>query len=314
MTNTLDDVTAREIALATSGLSTLDNTLEQDAILQTFLREPYPARDDTAGWAARRSAGPLADPSETAQFGVTVTDVEVDGVPCRVIEPPSAQGDYLHLHGGGWSLGSHRFSDERLAELARDSGLRVTTVGYPMAPEHQLPEIIDSCRTVARTLTADAGLWAIGGESAGAHLAATTLLGLRDAGLQPFSAAVLTYGVYDLFGTPGRLAARGAEVRRLADIVLPDADEAALRDSAFSPLFADLTGLPPARFLCGTRDALLEDTLMMEARWRYVATTELDLVAAADHAFTLMPGPTTQHARRAEAAFLRRMLTGSMAA
>ena len=313
MTNTLDALTDREIALATSGLSTLDNTREQDAILQTWLSEPYPARDDAAAWAARRSAGPLADPPDAAQLGVTLADVEVDGVPCRVIEPPSAHGDYLHLHGGGWSLGSHRLSDERLAELARDTGLRVTSVGYPMAPEHQLPEIIAACRSVAGTLTGNGGFWAIGGESAGAHLAVTTLLGLRDAGLQPFSAAVLTYGPYDMFGTPGRRSRKSAEVDRLADIVLPGADQAALRDPAVSPLFADLTGLPPARFLCGTRDALLEDTLMMDARWRCVAPTELDLVAAADHAFTLMPGPTTQHARRAEAAFLGRALAGSMA-
>ncbi len=312
MTNSLDTLTTREIALATSGLSTLDNTIEQDATLQTYL-EPYPARDDAAAWAARRSAGPLSDPTDAAPLGVSLTDTTVDGVPCRVIEPPSAHGSYLHLHGGGWSLGSHRFSDERLAELARDTGLRVITVGYPLAPEHLLPEIVDACRTVARALTGDAGFWAIGGESAGAHLAVTTLLGLRDAGLQPFSAAVLTYGVYDFTGTPGRRARRGVEVDRLADIVLPGVDSEALRNPEISPMFADLTGMPAARFLCGTRDALLEDTLLLEARWRVVAPTELDLVAAADHAFTLMPGPTTENARRAEAGFLRRALTGSMA-
>src|SRR5204862_2865175 len=114
----------------------------------------------------------------------------------------------------------------------------------------------------------------IGGESAGAHLAATTLLRMRDrhyvAGR--FVAANLDCGAYDLTGTPSQAVATppGAildskTLRPMVDRYAPGRTEATLRDPDLSPLYADLTGLCPALFTVGTADPLLDDRVVMAA-------------------------------------------------
>src|SRR5579862_2345822 len=144
--------------------------------------------------------------------------LEIDGpagsIGLRVIDPPEAepQGAFLHLHGGGWTLGENDMQDPRLARLARETGLTVVSVGYRLAPENPYPAAPDDCEAAALWLLSEEGRdrlgvrgrVAIGGDSAGAHLAAVTLLRLRDRhGLAGgFAAAVLQYGGFDLSMTP----------------------------------------------------------------------------------------------------------------
>ncbi|MET3803194.1 acetyl esterase/lipase [Nakamurella sp. UYEF19] len=286
----------REIALATSGLASLGDTARTGAGLEPLLSAGYPEPDDHEAWQLLRAGGALSNARlDDPRLSTRV----IAGVPCRVIDPPVGQlatGGYLHIHGGGWSFGSHESQDERLLALSDATGLQVVSVGYRLVPEYDLRAAMSDCEVVAREVTAQSGFWAIGGESAGAHLSVTTLIRLRDTARIPFRAAVLTFGCFDLAGTPSRRRGPGT-FGTLNRALLPDADDALLRAPEISPLYADLAQLPPARFLCGTRDGLLDDTLMMEARWRREAATELDLVAGAVHAFTLIAGPTTAAAR-----------------
>jgi acetyl esterase len=148
-------------------------------------------------------------------------------------------------------------------------GIAVVGVAHRLAPEHPWPAAPDDCEAAARWLVdcAEARFGttalAIGGSSAGATLAMTTLLRLRDVGLAgSFAGAVLQFGTYDLSGrTPaGRLIADEyflqAYVGQVADRTVPDV----------SPVFGDVRGLPPTLLLVGARDVLLEDNLVMAAR------------------------------------------------
>ena len=150
----------------------------------------------------------------------------------------------------------------------RETQLVVASIEYRLAPEHPYPAGPDDCEDAAlwllkaaRRSSARPRRSAIGGESAGAHLSALTLLRLRDLhGVRDaFRAANLVYGAFDLSGTPSR--------RLLADhLVLTDSDmnwftrqlpaRASTTSSAaiptISPLYADLAGLPPALFTVGT--------------------------------------------------------------
>src|SRR5512142_470091 len=218
----------------------------------------------------------------------------------RVVAPErEPAGVYLHIHGGGFCLGRCDQQDPRLAALAEATGLVAASVEYRLAPEHPYPAALDDCE--------DAALWllergadelgaparlAVGGESAGAYLAAATLLRVpRDA----FAAANLVYGAYDLSGTPSRRAAdddtlvvTGTTMDFFDRCFLPGLDPEARRDPSLSPLYADLRGLPPALFTVGTLDPLIDDTLFMEARWRTAGgRTELHLVEEAVHGFNL---------------------------
>lgn len=221
-------------------------------------------------------------------------------IPLRVVEPGGgSKGAYLHLHGGGWVLGAADLLDVALRTAAEATGLTMISVDYRLAPEHPYPAGPDDCE--------DAALWlleqgfprlAIGGESAGASLAAVTLLRLRDRhGVDvraAFAVANLVFGAFDLTGTPSRwlwgdreLILSSPEMDWFADCYLPGMSERDRRAGDVSPLFADLRDLPPALFTCGTLDPLLDDTLFMEVRWRTAGNaTTLTLWEDAIHGFT----------------------------
>jgi acetyl esterase/lipase len=127
----------------------------------------------------------------------------------------------------------------------------------------------------------------IGGASAGATLAMTTLLRLRDRGqVQPFAGAVLQFGAYDLSGQSpsGRMYADQwfiqAYAGHMADRTNPDV----------SPLYGDLRGLPPTLLVVGALDILLEDSLAMAARLSAAGNeVDLRLFPESPHGFTSLP-------------------------
>jgi acetyl esterase len=243
----------------------------------------------------------------------------------------SAEGDphgvFLHLHGGGWTLGENDMQDPRLHRLASETGLTVVSVAYRLAPEHPYPAGPDDCEAAALWLISEEGRaavgaqgpLAIGGDSAGGHLAAVTLNRLRDRhGITgAFAAAVFQYGAFDLSMTPSQrrwgdrnLVLSGPIINWFADQFLPDHhDLESRRDPDISPLFADLADMPPAIFTIGTEDPLLDDTLFMEARWRAAGhPTELRVWREAPHGFLSLPMTVTQAALSDEHEFLRRTL------
>jgi acetyl esterase/lipase len=254
--------------------------------------------------------------------------LEIDGpagrVPLRIIAPErEPAGTFLHIHGGGWTLGEKDMQDTRLQRLARDTGLTVVSVGYRLSPEHPYPAAPDDCEAAALWLLDDdrlagSGPLAIGGDSAGGHLAAVTLLRLRDRhGVTgAFGAAVLQYGAFDLSMTPSQrlwgernLVLSEPIIRWFTDNFLPAHDAEQRRDPDVSPLFAELSGMPPAIFTVGTQDPLLDDTLFMEARWRAAGhATELRIWPEAPHGFLSLPMTITGAALSVEHDYLRRTL------
>lgn len=253
---------------------------------------------------ARRLQGigafPLAPKSKRAE---TVTIEGPAGqLDLRVIAPTSPRGVYLHIHGGGWSIGSSDQLDHVLEHFADNCGIACVSVEYRLAPEHPYPAGPDDCEAAALWLVREGTKrfgttrFSIGGESAGGHLSAVTLLRLRDRhGLSPFSAAILNYGCYDLGMTPSarrwgeeKLVLNTAAIVGFRKCFLPPGTDTS--DPDVSPLYADLRGLPPAIFTVGTRDALLDDSLFMAPRWLAAGNVaELALYPGACHGFMSMP-------------------------
>jgi acetyl esterase len=240
----------------------------------------------------------------------------------RLLRPEGeTKGAYLHLHGGGWTLGTADSQDPLLEAIADRAGLAVASVEYRLAPEHPYPAAPDDCEAAALWLVSNAAAefgtsrLIIGGESAGAHLSAVTLLRLRDRhGLTPFSGANLLYGAYDLNGTP---SVRGWGKRNLilnTDIIDWFVDNfcppdrygfAERRDPDISPLYADLRGLPPALFTVGTLDPLIDDSVFMAARWIACGgRARLDLYPGGIHGFNAFPGALSDGANARMLAFL----------
>ncbi|WCB91574.1 Monoterpene epsilon-lactone hydrolase [Baekduia alba] len=216
-------------------------------------------------------------------------------VPLRIHIPAdrAATGVYLEIHGGGFYMGSATASDVRNRQLADALGIAVASVDYRLAPEHPWPAAPDDCETAALWLAEHAEQrfgttkLAVGGFSAGATLAMTTLLRLRDRGIA-FGSAVLQFGTYDL-------SAQTPAGRLIADEYFLDAYAGAASDRTdpdLSPIYAELTDLPPVLIIVGADDILLEDNLAIAARLS-AADVDVDLriYPGSPHGFTAHPTP-----------------------
>jgi acetyl esterase/lipase len=242
-------------------------------------------------------------------------------IPLRVIAPASPRGIYLHIHGGGWVLGGADMQDPMLERIADNTGQAVVSVEYRLAPEHPYPAGPDDCEDAAAWLVRNGkqefgtDALTIGGESAGGHLSAVTVLRMRDRyGYTGFRGANLVYGAFDMSLTPSqrqfgdtRLVLRTIDIQQFANAFLPTVTDRRVPD--ISPLYAELNGLCPALFSAGTMDALLDDTLFMHARWIAAGNdAELAIYPGGAHGFTLFPNDLAKAAAVKMDAFLNRVL------
>lgn len=221
----------------------------------------------------------------------------------RTFLPETVTGVYLHIHGGGWTLGRPHHADMVLETIARQAQVAVVSVDYHLAPEDPYPAGPDDCEAAAVWLAEHAqsefgtSRLLIGGESAGAHLSVVTLIRLRDRhGFRGFSRANLTFGAYDLATftpsvahcPPDALVLNAQAIRWFTEQFVPEA--ARRSDPDVSPLWADLAGLPSALFSVGTLDPLLDDPLFMYARWIAAGNAaELAVYPGGAHGFTSFP-------------------------
>jgi acetyl esterase/lipase len=216
-------------------------------------------------------------------------------VPVRILEPPGGEpwGVFIDIHGGGFFMGWAARNDARNRRLSDALGVAVVSVDYRLAPEDPWPAGPDDCEAAALWVVENAqrrfgtSRLAIGGASSGGNLAMTTLLRLRDKGLvEPFVGAVFLYGAFDLSGrTPGG--------RRLAEEFLVEAYAGEVVDRTdpdVSPLFGDLTGLPPSLLVVGADDILFEDSLQMAMRLAAAGGyADLRVFPESPHGFTSFP-------------------------
>jgi monoterpene epsilon-lactone hydrolase len=225
--------------------------------------------------------------------GIPVVNVEVAGAdPASVI---------FYLHGGAYAIGTAASSVGLASDLARRAGARLVTVDYRLAPEHPHPAAIDDAVAAYRGLL-DSGVAAsaiaIAGESAGAGLAAATLVALKHAGLPQPSAAVLMSPWADLTLSSESISVKAAVdpaltpegLRRRAVDYVAAGDRMA---DLVSPMFADLTGLPPLLIQAGSHEILLDDATRLASR-----------AAAADVAVRLEVTPGVPHVFQGFAAML----------
>ena len=109
---------------------------------------------------------------------------------------------FVYFHGGGWMLGSVAMADRAMRRLARDSGCAVLSIEYRRTPENPFPAPLEDCvdatlwaASHVGDLGAGSGFLAVGGDSAGANLAAAVAQVLRDEGGPRIDHQLLVYPV-----------------------------------------------------------------------------------------------------------------------
>jgi monoterpene epsilon-lactone hydrolase len=234
---------------------------------------------------------------------VTTSSATLGGIPVVNVEAADADPEWVifYLHGGAYAIGTAASSVGLASDLARRAGARLVSVDYRLAPEHPHPAALDDAVAAYRGLL-DSGVAesaiAIAGESAGAGLAAATLVALKHAGLPQPTAAVLMSPWADLTLSGDSISAKAAVdpaltpegLRRRAIDYTADRDPTA---DLVSPIFADLTGLPPLLIQAGSHEILLNDATRFASR-----------AAAADVAVTLEVTPGVPHVFQGFAAML----------
>jgi acetyl esterase len=209
-----------------------------------------------------------------------VEDRKIPGPACelgvRIYTPLATSSNVLpglvFFHGGGFVLGDLDTHDGLCRVLANESGFRVVSVDYRLAPEHPFPAAVDDCLAATKWVSASAGelgidakRLAVGGDSAGGNLAAVVSQLARSSGPE-IAFQLLIYPVAQLGApeTPSmRENAKGYFLERESMdwfTRLYCHDAAHRSDARLSPLLAkDLSGLPPAYVVTAGFDPLRDE-------------------------------------------------------
>jgi monoterpene epsilon-lactone hydrolase len=269
-------------------------SIEQRETLDAILRQSaFPAGSDVNEQRRQlrdlQSAQPL--PAE-----VTVTRAVLGGVPTAEITVDGVEPRHvvLYFHGGVYVMGDAFLAADLASQVGRRTQAKVISVDYRLAPEHPYPAAVDDALAAYQALldngTAASDI-AFAGESAGGGLAVATLVSARDHGLPlPAAAFVMSpYADLTLAGTTMETKRDLDPLLSLESLAARVPDYTAGQDAALgliSPIFADLTGLPPLIIQAGTHEVLLDDAIRL-ARQAATADVEvtLDVTPGVPHVF-----------------------------
>ena len=267
---------------------------EQRQALEAVLRQnSFPADSDIS--EQRRLLKELVA-GQPLPPELTVTPATLGGLPVAEITIAGIEPRHvvLYFHGGVYVLGDAFQAADLAAQVGRRTGARVFSVDYRLAPEHPFPAAVDDALAAYEALLRDGTAPAdivFAGESAGGGLAVATLVNARDHGL-PLPAAAFVMSPYaDLTLAGATLDTKGAADPLLSreSLAARVPDYTAGQDPALgliSPIFADLTGLPPLIIQAGTHEVLLDDAIRLA---RQAATADvdvtLDITAGVPHVF-----------------------------
>jgi len=235
-------------------------------------------------------------------------------VPVRVYVPRAAGAPLpalLWLHGGGHVIGSVASYDPLCRRLALRAECVVASVDYRLAPEHKFPAAVEDSFAAlewmarsARTLGADPGRIAVGGDSAGGNLAAVTAILARDAGGPPLVFQLLAYpATAPAPDSPSQRALGEGYLLTRRTIEWFQAhyrrDEDDRRDFRYAPLLCpDLSGLPPALVQVAEYDPLHDEGVAYAGRLREAGNrVEVIDYPGLVHAFLSMSGAVDAGAR-----------------
>lgn len=265
---------------------------KQQSQLDAILRQG--GFDTAADVASVRAAFNASMAQVPVPADVRQKQLEIGGVGgIEVTIPGNKSGRViLYFHGGVYVIGSAATSVPLVGSLVRRTGVNAITLDYRLAPEHPYPAAVDDARAAYQGLLTQGmapGQIVLAGDSAGGGLAVATLIAAREAGLPMPSCAFLMspYADLTLSGetlterqsldpilTPEGLGVRAPEYLAGADAAHP----------LISPIFGDLSGLPPLLIQVGSHEILLSDALRLAAR-----------AATADVAVTLDVTPGVPH-------------------
>lgn len=270
-------------------------------LLRPKLNHQYPPE-------AQRRALDMFARLQIMPSGVEVELSRLGGRPVEILTPANHDPGraLLYFHGGGYVVGSARGFRVPAAHLAKACGCRVYSLDYRLAPEHPFPAAVGDALAAFAELgkhLAPQHL-AVAGDSAGAGLALSMMLRLRERGQALPGCALLLCPLADLT-LSGESMQRNRHVEPLLtrDWLAINNEyysaETPREDPLLSPIFADLSGLPPMLIQAAGNDLLLDDARRLHAAAKDAGVdSKLEVFADLGHDFQLAPDLVPE-ARRA---------------
>jgi len=307
------DIKAAGLVASDPLTQSLSEAREYNRVYQQFLNEPVP----DVGDVVEHVLDHLPHPVRVRLY-----------YPASRVAGPLAT--YLHIHGGGFAQGNINSLDRWKREITNAANIVTVGIEYALSPEVRYPVARDQVvgalrwlRDQAGVLGLDAGRFAIGGDSAGGHLALSALQQLRDQQDAFVKTGIIIYGMLSAdHGTPshkvlgdGRF---GLSTEKLAwywegYTGRPVADT----PTDAMPLAGSLGDLPPLLLIAAALDPLLDDTLNLSERLAAAGQVSTPLIfQGVPHAFIGMTRilPQARQAQEAVVAHLTKILGGNVAA
>lgn len=223
-----------------------------------------------------RTTGP--DDGRVPRSGTTVEATTADGVAVEWVThgTPTNEGILVYLHGGGYYRSSAVASRRIASDLSHACGCRCLTVDYRLAPEHPFPAGIEDTHTVYRWLLErefSPTQIVVGGCSAGGGLTAALLAQLKQTGEPLPAAGVLLSPWTDLTQSHESYITNADSDPVISKAYLDRASAWYLADTApndplASPVFSDLSGLPPLLIQVGDPEVMRDDAVAYAAKAR----------------------------------------------
>jgi acetyl esterase/lipase len=202
--------------------------------------------------------------------GVDVRRETVAGLTSEWLTPrtPAKGKVLLYLHGGAYIMGNFATHRQLVSYIARASGVKTLLPEYRLAPEHPFPAAVEDALSLYRALRDDGyapGDIMFAGDSAGGGLTMALLLSLRDSGEPMPAGAVLFSPWLDLTGSGESMKTHAHrdpwfnpdELQTIASYYCKEVE---FEHPLVSPVFADVTGLPPIYIQVGEDEILLSDS------------------------------------------------------
>src|SRR5262245_11376571 len=229
------------------------------------------------------------------EIGAFEQNVELRAGLLADVAVPSGTGPHpvvIYLHGGGWAFGSP-VSFRKLGMQFAEAGYLTIVLDYRLAPEHPFPAALEDTAFAIRWATDRAQRWngdgrriAIGGDSAGANLAASVLAAGTPDLRRMVRAALLFYGAFDLKATADRTRSLPGLQTQLSTYVSGGKD--LFDDPRVSPLKAVAPGTLPPCFIIGAGDdswCLADSLALAQALSTAASPYELHVMEGLPHGF-----------------------------
>ncbi|MEQ8449253.1 MAG: alpha/beta hydrolase [Nitratireductor sp.] len=257
-------------------------------------------------------------PPQAIRQRLAIEERQVDGFPVYEITPSAPRGEsrLIYFHGGAYCFEITPFHWNLIAELAERLAIRITVPIYPLAPEHDIHAMFGMAMSLYRQMLQQVPARTIlfAGDSAGGNMAVVlTMMAARDELPLPAAHLLISPGLDMTMTNPQVEAA----ARRDPWLDIPGGLEAVrlyaagidVADWRISPLYGDLSVLPPSLVFSGTRDLLYPDTLIFVDKARR-AGVDIELVSGEKmfHVWPLIDMPEARRARERMVAFLSERL------